>query len=195
MSKHEKLSMEIAELEQKNIIIDIIAVQEIWDIRYPELVSLNGFNPIMFKKRRDMRGGGVGFYVRKGLNAEIIENLSLFENKIIETLTIRLSYPNNKTVLLSCIYRSNGPIANVTASLQLERFMEKFSQLLSELKATNKQSYVFLDSNVNLLQLQQQDAANYLNSIFEKGYLQIVTKASRIQNNSRTLIDHILTNS
>jgi hypothetical protein len=73
--------------------------------------------------------------------------------------------------------------------------MEKFSQLLSELKATNKQSYVFLDSNVNLLQLQQQDAANYLNSIFEKGYLQIVTKASRIQNNSRTLIDHILTNS
>jgi hypothetical protein len=137
----------------------------------------------------------VGFYVRKGLNAEIIENLSPFENKIIETLTIRLSYPNNKTVLLSCIYRSNGPIANVTASLQLERFMEKFSQLLSELKATNKQSYVFLDSNVNLLQLQQQDAANYLNSIFEKGYLQIVTKASRIQNNSRTLIDHILTNS
>jgi hypothetical protein len=42
----------------------------------------------MFKKRRDMRGGGVGFYVRKGLNAEIIENLSPFENKIIETLTI-----------------------------------------------------------------------------------------------------------
>jgi hypothetical protein len=73
--------------------------------------------------------------------------------------------------------------------------MEKFSQLLSELKATNKQSYVFLDSNVNLLQLQQQDSANYLNSIFEKGYLQIVTKASRIQNNSKTLIDHILTNS
>jgi hypothetical protein len=64
MSKHEKLAVEIAELEQKNVKIDIIAVQEIWDIRFPELVSLNGFNPIIFKKRRDMRGGGVGFFVK-----------------------------------------------------------------------------------------------------------------------------------
>jgi hypothetical protein len=103
MSKHENLSLEIAELEQKNITVDVIAVQEIWDLRYPELVSLHGYNPIIFKKRRNMRGGGVGFYVRKGLNAEIIENLSPFENKIIETLTIRLVYPNNKNVLLSCI--------------------------------------------------------------------------------------------
>jgi len=194
MSKHEKLAMEISELEQKNVIVDVIAIQEIWDIRYPELVSLDGFNPIIFKKRRNMRGGGVGFYIRKGLNAEIIENLSPFENKIIETLTLRLTYPNSKIVFLTCIYRSNGTIANVTATQQLERFMETFSQILSDLKATNKPSYVFLDSNINLLHLQNADAMNYLNCIFDKGYLQIIAKASRIQNNSKTLIDHILTN-
>jgi exonuclease III len=194
MSKHEKLAMEISELEQKNVIIDVIAIQEIWDIRYPELVSLDGFNPIIFKKRRNMRGGGVGFYIRKGLNAEIIENLSPFENKIIETLTLRLTYPNSKIVFLTCIYRSNGTIANVTATQQLERFMETFSQILSDLKATNRPSYVFLDSNINLLQLHNADAMNYLNCIFDKGYLQIIAKATRIQNNSKTLIDHILTN-
>jgi hypothetical protein len=186
MSKHENLSLEIAELEQKNITIDVIAVQEIWDLRYPELVSLAGYNSIIFKKRRNMRGGGVGFYVRKGLNAEIIENLSPFENKIIETLTIRLVYPNNKNVLLSCIYRSNGPLVNVTASQQLERFMEKFAQLLSGIRATNKQAYVFLDSNINLLQLQRFEPSNYLNCIFENGFLQVVAKASRIQNESKT---------
>jgi hypothetical protein len=142
-----------------------------------------------------MRGGGVGFYLRKGLNAEIIEHLSPFENKIIEALTVRLTFPNsNKSVLLSCIYRSNGPIVNVTASQQMERFMEKFSQLLSDLKATNKQSDIFLDSNVNLPQRQQPEVANYLNCILDKGYLQIISKASRIQQNSKTLIDHILTN-
>jgi exonuclease III len=194
MSKHEQLAFEIAELEQNNISIDVIAVQETWDVRFPELVSLNGYNPIILKKRRGMRGGGVGFYVKKGLNAEIIENLSPFENKIIETLTIRLSYPNDKTVLLTCIYRSNGPIANVTASQQMESFMTKLSQLLSDLKAMNKQLYVFLDANINLLQLQQQDAANYLNCILENGYLQIIAKASRMQNESKTLIDHILSN-
>jgi hypothetical protein len=74
-----------------------------------------------------MRGGGVGFYV-KGLRAEILENLSPFENKIIEALTIQLSYPtSNKKILLTSLYRSNGIIANVTQGQQIERFFEKFS--------------------------------------------------------------------
>ncbi len=68
MSKHEQLSMELNDLKQKNVNVDVIAIQETWDLRYPELVPLDGFNPIIFKKRRDMRGGGVGFYVRTGLN-------------------------------------------------------------------------------------------------------------------------------
>ncbi len=32
MSKHEQLVLELAELHQKNIIVDIIALQETWDI-------------------------------------------------------------------------------------------------------------------------------------------------------------------
>jgi hypothetical protein len=86
--------MELNELKKKNVCVDVIAIQEIWDLRYPDLVPLDGFNPIIFKKRRDMRGGGVGFYVRNGLKAELIETLSPFENKIIEAITIQLSYPN-----------------------------------------------------------------------------------------------------
>jgi hypothetical protein len=58
MSKHEQLVLEIAEFEQKNITVDVIALQETWDIKYPELVVLDGFNPIIFKRRRGMRGGG-----------------------------------------------------------------------------------------------------------------------------------------
>jgi len=142
-----------------------------------------------------MRGGGVGFYIRNGIKVEIIEELSPFENKIIEALTIRVTYPDNKSMLLTSIYRSNGPLPNVTASQQLERFMIKFSQLLSDLNSTKKLSYVFLDANLNILNLQSPDNANYLNCILAKGYLQTIIKASRIQNNSKTLIDHILSNS
>jgi hypothetical protein len=141
-----------------------------------------------------MRGGGVGFYVRNGITAEIIEPLSPFENKIIEALTIRLTYPDSKSILLTSIYRSNGPIANVTPSQQLDRFMDKFSLLLSDLNSTNKPSYVFLDANINLLNLHLPDVSNYMNTILEKGYLQIILKATRIHNDSSTLIDHILSN-
>jgi exonuclease III len=88
MSKHEQLVHELSDLEQKNVIVDVIAIQETWDIKYPELVNIEGFSQFVFKRRRGMRGGGVGFYVRNGINVEIIEDLSPFENKIIEAVTI-----------------------------------------------------------------------------------------------------------
>ena len=142
-----------------------------------------------------MRGGGVGFYVKNGIQIEIIEELSPFENKIIEALTIKITYQDKKSMLLTSIYRSNGVIPNVTPSHQLDRFMDKFSLLLSDLNATQKLSYVFLDANINVLNLHLPDIANYLNCIFTKGYLQIICKASRIQNESKSLIDHVLSNS
>jgi hypothetical protein len=58
MSKHEQLCIELAEFKRKNIIVDAIAIQETWDIKYPELVQIEGFNQIVFKRRRGMRGGG-----------------------------------------------------------------------------------------------------------------------------------------
>jgi hypothetical protein len=71
----------------------------------------------------------------------------------------------------------------------------KNSSLLSDLKTTNKISLVFLDSDINLLNLNQQEVSQYLDCIFENSYLQIVSKATRIQRDSKTLKDHILTNS
>jgi hypothetical protein len=56
-------------------------------------------------------------------------------------------------------------------------------------------SYVFLDSNINILNLHSPDIANYLNCIFSKGYLQIIQKATRLHNDAKSLIDHILCNS
>jgi hypothetical protein len=73
--------------------------------------------------------------------------------------------------------------------------MIQFSQLLSDINDTKKRSYVFLDANINILQLHSLESANYLNCILSKGYLQIITKASRIHNDSKTLIDHVLSNS
>jgi hypothetical protein len=117
MSKHENLTIELAELEKNNICVDVIAIQETWDIKYPDLVSINGFCPVIFKRRRGMRGGGVGFYVRNGIQAEIIEGLSPFENKIIESLTVQLMYPDNKTVVLTSIV----PLTSACSTCQREK--------------------------------------------------------------------------
>jgi hypothetical protein len=59
LSKHKQIIEFINELYVANI-SDVLAVQEVWDIRYPELVNIPGFQPIVYKSRRTMRGGGVG---------------------------------------------------------------------------------------------------------------------------------------
>jgi hypothetical protein len=109
-SKFEQLSYEITELENKGVKIDIIALQEeIWDVRYPENLSLNGFKPLIFKKRQGMRGGGVVFYIKEHLNAQVIDELSPFENKIVEVLTIKLSYPDKKMYYYLVCIDQMGP--------------------------------------------------------------------------------------
>ena len=193
-SKYEQLRTEMCEFSSKNIQVEAIALQEVWDVRYTELFPLPGFKPLLCKKRRDMRGGGVGFYIKEHLNAEILEELSPFENKIIEALTIKLTYPDKKSILLTSVYRSNGPLHNVTASQQMERFLRKFSELLALIQSKRMEAYVFIDSNIDLLKLDQQNSSNYLNLIIEKSFLQAIAKATRCQNQSKTLIDHILFN-
>jgi exonuclease III len=67
-SKYEELKTQIIELANQKIQIDIIAIQETWEICQPDVLSIPGFQPIIFKSRTQMRGGGIGFYVRNGLN-------------------------------------------------------------------------------------------------------------------------------
>jgi hypothetical protein len=59
----------------------------------------------------------------------------------------------------------------------------------------NCKAYLFLDSNINLLNIENSnEAATYLSNIIENGYIPANTKATRMQNNSVSLIDNILTN-
>jgi hypothetical protein len=180
----------------QKIVIDVIAVQEVWEVRQPEILSIPGFQTFVYKTRSNMRGGGggVGFYVREGLTFKIIENLSPFEQKIFEAITIQVSYPN-KTMLLTSAYHSNGPLPNLTATQQIDRFHISFGELLSKLNSSRLTSYVFIDSNINLLNMYSEDASQFINNVLSNGFIQQVMKATRFQNHSKTLLGQILTSS
>jgi exonuclease III len=126
--------MELDECASKNISIDVIALQEIWDVSHPELFVIPGYKPLICKKRRGMRGGGVGFFVKEHLTVQILDQLSPFENKIIEAVTISVAYPDKKPVILTSLYRSNCLIQNVTPSQQMERFIDKCAELLTQIQ-------------------------------------------------------------
>ena len=108
-SKFEKLKSFILNLTNNGLVIDIIAMQETWTIRYPNLLSIPGFQPLIYTNRNKGRGGGVRFYIRTGLNYKIVTDLSPFHDKTLETMTLDISYTSDnhtKHFLVTSLYRS-----------------------------------------------------------------------------------------
>ena len=192
MSKHQNLNDAIQSFIRKNVSIKIMAIQETWDIPYPELVNIKGFKLIL-KTRSIIRGGGVAFYVKDEIPCKIVNNLTVFIEKEFECLTVEIVL-NRKKITLSNIYRSPTPTANLTQAEHSGNFINHLDVHLFNLAQLNHDSYVFLDSNINLLKLNHnQTAALYLETIFSNGFLQKIGKATRISGNSFSLIDHVLT--
>ena len=192
MSKHQNLSVAINDMLKKQVKIKVIAVQETWNVPYPELVNINGFK-LFIKTRTNNRGGGIAFYVKDDITCKIKHNLSPFYEKEFEYLTVEIVL-NKKKLILSNIYRSPTPTTNATQAEHTDSFINHLDVHLSNLASLNIDSYVFLDSNINLLKINHsQSTALYLETIFANGFLQKIGKATRIQGNTFSLIDHILT--
>jgi hypothetical protein len=193
-SKHQNISLLLSELASKQINVDILALQETWRIPYTEIVAIPGYT-FTHTHRTANRGGGVGFYIKNTITYKVIAELSPFTDNIFESITIEAKI-HNKTYLLSSVYRSPNPPANMNVNAQITAFNTSLDTLLSNLNTKKLNTYVFLDSNLNLLHTNtEQSTAAYHDTILNNGYLQTITKATRIQNNHFSLIDHILTNS
>ncbi len=193
-SKYNQLKIFINRLLDANLPIDMIVLQETWGLKYPLQLNLPGFQNIVFRTRDGMRGGGVGIYVRNGLNYKERKDLDDYKQKTFENIVLEVQYPS-KSILISNIYRSPTPPPNTSPSDHLENFTETLDSHLSKLSDLNKPSYIFLDANINLLRLKENiGCTDYMDTLITNGFVQLISKATRIQNDKTSLIDHILTN-
>ena len=93
-------------------------------------------------------------------------------------------------MLISNIYRTPSNSAE-----HLTGFIGEFEHLLSENANSNQDSYLFMDSNINLMKLNESKmAADFLESAMQNGFIQTVKKVTRICNEKTSLIDEIFTN-
>ena len=133
--------------------------------------------------------GGLVFFIKQGIPWKIIEGLSHFTEKRFGCLTVELEL-NSKKVLISNIYRTPSNSAE-----HLTGFIGEFEHLLSENANSNQDSYLFMDSNINLMKLNESKmAADFLESAMQNGFIQTVKKVTRICNEKTSLIDEIFTN-
>jgi len=141
-------------------------------------------------------GGGVGIYVKNDLVFSVLKQHSVFIERIIETLFIEITTEDNKKLVIGSIYRPGTKCPGLSFSEQFAQFSDTLTNLLSDLGSNYDNVYIFGDFNLDILKFDENKfISEYVDTLFSFGFLQLVTKPTRVSENSATLIDHILTNS
>jgi len=85
----------IKSLGERAVSPEFILLQEIW--RFPDLVDfkLEGYQNLFYRQRTKAQGGGIGIYVKKGINFTIDNMATVFHERIYETL-VGTAIINNK---------------------------------------------------------------------------------------------------
>ena len=134
--------------------------------------------------RNGRNGGVVCFYVRCNLNYKIRDDLSP-EN--LELLVLEITRLRSKPFLVSTWYRPSGSPVSV---------FNDFEGVVMKIDAENWEFFLLGDLNVDLTPGITSANAIKLQHILDiYGLDQLITEPTRVTMNSRTLIDHCITNS
>ena len=175
---------------------DIICLQETWKVLDNSMFPLLNYHPIEINQRQVARGGGVGIYVKQHLSFKILKQYSTFVERIFESLFIEISLPNSKKVVIGNIYRPGTAVPGLNFTQQFAQFFEIFSNTLAELGNNYEHVFIYGDFNLNILELTKNKfISEYVESFFSYGFIQLITRPTRIAENSATILDHVLTNS
>jgi hypothetical protein len=82
----------------------VLAVQEIWNSLDDRAYTLDGYQIPILRKRQQNRGGGVGFWVKKGIIYNEVNCDNSFEDGVYESLTISVTVGQAKYIIIN-IYR------------------------------------------------------------------------------------------
>ena len=150
-------------------------------------------NPI----RQSGKGGGLALYVNKRVcddGDDIVPfcPYSETENNSGEFQFVKLleCKGHRKTVILGNVYR--------TPSKSPEKFNNYFNIILQKLNTNryaNKIKYIVGDFNQDLIKYDDNlDCQNLIDNAHNHGFVQLVSRPTRITDHSATLIDHVYTN-
>ena len=184
-SKFDALNQFILDLTAGGVFVIAITLQEIWKIGDINMVQIPNFS-LFFTERKNNRGGGVGIYVHSNYSANINRPLSHFHENFFEAISVDIKYQKKKYTI-SCIYRPPTNTAKTN-----DDFFTIFEDFLTISQNFKHAHFILTDSNFNLLKIHLcSNTQKYLNLLHNNGYLQLIFKATRIQNNNFSLIDHI----
>lgn len=153
------------------------------------LYNFTGYH-VIHKSRSNgrERGGGLALLIKQSISfcerPDLSQHLNHAESLFIELP--RSSFGFNKKIIVGEIYRP--PNSNKQA------FIEEIENILSILNRNDCICYLMGDFNIDLMNCDSDPVAlNFLNSFHHQSFFPLINRPTRLM--SRTLIDHIFTNS
>ena len=170
-------------LHRTNCQWSVICVSETWLSR--ELESkrhLNGYLGF-FDSRTDGVGGGVAVYVRE----DVVQIAEQLPKNICstESLLIHCKLKNNFSFIVCQTYKP--------PSLNVNIFIEELSSVLESIEKMNKTAFICGDFNIDILS-NRGIALDFFNVLASSSYLPLISKPTRVQEASSSLIDNIFCN-
>ena len=173
-------------LSNMAINFDVITLTETWvdDSCNLEDFEIEGYHTPIVQNRKNRVGGGVLIYLKNTFEKFIIRKSICFSDLYNNILAIE-AFKNKRKYCISVCYRSPSS-ENVT-------FLQNFQKMVNNISKHN--SIITGDFNYNLFNVKHhQETENFYNDLISSSFSPIITKPTRITEQSSTLIDHIWIN-
>ena len=162
----------------------IIGLTETWlNDTNDDLYKLDNYDFVNVN-RTSKCGGGVGIYIKKGIQYKIRRDLNINDENIIESAFIEIISLQKKNIIIGVIDRPPNSNFNL--------FENEINKILSKTDKENKICYLMGDFNIDLLTSESCDfARRFLEQLLTSSYIRLILIPTRITQHTATLIDNI----
>lgn len=181
----------ISELHGDTFAFDVIGLSEVFKCDRDDRLHLQNYQKLLTRTRDDSVRGGVGLFIKDGIDYHIREDLSVFIPHVYESLFIEIHSNSMKpNHIIGVIYRPNSP-----PRANMDIFSTTFHMTMEMINNEKKTCVIMGDLNLDLLKYSTHDKTNnFLDQVVANGFLPAILKPTRIDKSSATLLDHIYTN-
>ena len=148
------------------------------------LCHLDGYT--LVTNNRNTRGGGLAIFLRDSFDYKRINSKEINVPKEFESLIVEITPHNSAKPIMTLAEIYRPPNSNEKLSI------ERYQTILNNLEHDSKDCFIGTDQNLDLLKCNEKPIINdLLTSFTTHGFTPTVSKPTRIQKQSATIIDNI----
>ena len=148
-------------------------------------------------KESHLSKGGAGLITKLDTEHRVRHDL-VFENKkykkvnlVTESIWLEREFADKKrNFIIGAVYRHPGSTVEC-----LEEFTQQLSSIIKKIENERKKVYIVGDLNIDGMKVtENKKVEQFFNMLMENNYIPLITKPTRVQDKSISLIDHVIIN-